>query len=634
MSLTSKIMNMLTLKRLCRYVIGTAHQPEELQERGRSFYKVQMLNSLSDKELEEHEDAIKEWLQKENEPTTATVWKKLTSIYANKGIIFETDLLMRLQTPCYIKGDDMCKHLTDLTSLKECLTEIGSPLSDKFFASYICTSLSLAPSYRPLFTTLATAARKKEKPTMSNELKWHLLEEANSAELKKNMNKSNSVMLAAHARFRVKGKRKSKDSHHCSNCNKDGHTIDQCFEEGREKAGDAPEWWVQKHGNKSKEKEKAKSANVTDKVKKDDKIENYAFLTLTIDTPSDDENINVALYVTLPLGMITKPMPPLCLLPPEPIHAADGCIFSAIGKEELCVQLPMKNGEKSTLILLKKVYYAPQMAFTLISVSCLHRAGYFLYIKDGMCITCSPKLQQRIIGCVSELRGLYCADSSTVSSSPQLNINLASKEAVHLGMITGIELDMTSEPEFCKPCIKGKATRHSFPKESETEYTKYDKKVVADLWGPAQIKSLGGAKYYYLNFDKYSHEEYVDFLHHNAAEHSNRTHVKGAHTIMIAAGLPKYLWAEAIRHYVWLQNHTLMSALPGNITPYERATTKKPNLSIIQEWSAIAYIKHHSAGSIRKKAFALEQLTFPRLSQSFPQHLKAAQSTLSCSEKV
>ncbi|RDB30673.1 hypothetical protein Hypma_006012 [Hypsizygus marmoreus] len=85
-------------------------------------------------------------------------------------------------------------------------------------------------------------------------------------------------------------------------------------------------------------------------------------------------------------------------------------------------------------------------------------------------------------------------------------------EAVHLEMITGIELDMMSEPEFCKFCVKGKATRHFFPKESETEYTKYGEKVVADTWGPAQIESLGGAKYYYLNFDKYSHEEYIDFL--------------------------------------------------------------------------------------------------------------------------
>ncbi|RDB30864.1 hypothetical protein Hypma_006010 [Hypsizygus marmoreus] len=107
---------MLTSKKLRQHVIGMARQSEELQERGRSFYNVQMLNPLSDKELEEHENAIEKWLQKKaqvceiiyrtvnqsmflqikNKPTTAAVWKKLTSIYADKGIMFETDLLMRL----------------------------------------------------------------------------------------------------------------------------------------------------------------------------------------------------------------------------------------------------------------------------------------------------------------------------------------------------------------------------------------------------------------------------------------------------------------------------------------------------------------------------------------------------------
>ncbi|RDB27836.1 Retrovirus-related Pol polyprotein from transposon TNT 1-94 [Hypsizygus marmoreus] len=732
---SARIMNTLTSKKLRRHVIGTARQPEELQERNGSFYKEQMLNPLSDKELEEHEDAVEEWLQKEaqvreiiygtvdqstflqikNEPTAATVWKKLTSIHADKGIMFETDLLMRLQTSRYVEGDDMRKHLTDLTSLKERLAEIGSPLSDESFASYIRTSLSLSPSYRPLFTTLATAAREKGKPTTSDELKWHLLEEANTAELEENMNKSNSAMLAAHVRFRgdntkgnsgkSKGKGKSKDSRHCSNCNKDGHTIDQCFEEGGGKAGDAPKWWVKKHGNKSKGKGKAKSANVTDKVKKDDEDENYAFLTLTIDSPSDDETINVALYVTSGHDHEAHAASPSAAviidcgasshfspshekflnyqeISPEPIRAADGRTFSAIGKGDLRVQLPMKNGEKSTPILLKKVYYAPQMAFTLVSVSCLDHAGCSLHIEDGMCVIRSPKPQRRIIGRVPELRGLYRADSSTVSSSPQLNVNSASKlmsiselhrrmghinhkdlrEAVRLGMITGIELDMTSEPEFCEPCVKGKATRHSFPKESETEYTKYGEKVVADLWGPAQVESLGGAKYYYLNLDKYSHEEYVDFLRrksdtfahykeyeawvktqcntpiviygcdrggefmskefsehlkqagtvrhltvhdspqsNGAAERANRTHVEGARTMMIAAGLPKYLWAEAIRHHVWLRNRTPTSALPGNITPYERATTKKPNLSMVQEWGAVAYVKRRSAGKLEPK---------------------------------
>ncbi|KAJ3779705.1 hypothetical protein GGU10DRAFT_238677, partial [Lentinula aff. detonsa] len=49
---------------------------------------------------------------------------------------------------------------------------------------------------------------------------------------------------------------------------------------------------------------------------------------------------------------------------------------------------------------------------------------------------------------------------------------------------------------FCDVCAKAKATCHPFPKESTTEYRNYGDKVVSDLWGPAQTRSLGGAYYF------------------------------------------------------------------------------------------------------------------------------------------
>ncbi|RDB30865.1 hypothetical protein Hypma_006011 [Hypsizygus marmoreus] len=322
----------------------------------------------------------------------------------------------------------------DLISLKECLAEIGSPLSDKFFASYIRTSLSLASSYHPLFTTFATAACEKRKPMTSDELKWHLLEKANTAELEENMNKLNSAMLAAHARFRGdnntkgnSGKSKGRGNRRTAITAVTAIKMGTLSTSILRKVEERPAM--------------PQSANITDKVKKDDEDENYAFLTLSIDTPSDDENINVTLCVTSGHDHEAHAVSPSAgviincgasshfspshkkflnyqKISPEPIRAADGCTFSAIRKGDLRVQLPMKNGEKSTPILLKKVYYAPQMAFILVSISCLDHAGCSLYIEDEICITRSPKLQRRIIGCVSELQGLYRADSSTVSSSP------------------------------------------------------------------------------------------------------------------------------------------------------------------------------------------------------------------------
>jgi len=80
------------------------------------------------------------------------------------------------------------------------------------------------------------------------------------------------------------------------------------------------------------------------------------------------------------------------------------------------------------------------------------------------------------------------------------------------GMVEGIELDFNSKPKFCKVCVKAKADCKPFLKKSEMVYMAYGEKVIADLWGPARVESLGGKKYYFLFQDLSSHEEKVYFL--------------------------------------------------------------------------------------------------------------------------
>ena len=40
----------------------------------------------------------------------------------------------------------------------------------------------------------------------------------------------------------------------------------------------------------------------------------------------------------------------------------------------------------------------------------------------------------------------------------------------------------------------------------------YREKIVSDLWGPVQVKSLGGVLYLYTNIDLYTHQECIMFL--------------------------------------------------------------------------------------------------------------------------
>lgn len=230
------------------------------------------------------------------------------------------------------------------------------------------------------------------------------------------------------------------------------------------------------------------------------------------------------------------------------------------------------------------------------------------------------------------------------------------------GMVVGIDLDFNSKPDFCEACIKAKATRKPFPKRSETKYLNYGDKVVADTWGPAKVESLGGKKYYHLFQDLASHEEQVYFsrkksegfesyktyeawvntqrgakirvfgsdrggeftsqifdehlekkgtvrhltVHDSpssdgSAERANRTHLECVVAMLVSSGLPKSLWGEAVLHSVWIRNRVPTRSTDEDITPYEKGTGKKPNLSMLHEWGSTAWVKKLTASKLDSK---------------------------------
>ena len=566
---SERILNYLTSKGFRRHVQGTARKPETLSERNGSYYKSGSLAPLSDEELEKHEDSVDTYdqsqaavreviyrtidkttfLQVKNEVDAAAMWRKVASIHADRGSLYETNLLTQLQNIRYVEKESM--HIAKMTELRERLAEMNAPVSEESFVSYIRTSLSLAPSFRSLFTTLSATAHQTGKKLTSADVIWHLTEEATSIEIEDNINKTNAAMLAATSKTKGekgKGKNKSakssKDDKQCTNtnCGRTGHTIDQCWEEGGGKAGQAPDWW------KKKTKGKKPSANVAeDKNSEKDEPENYAMATFNL--PDDPE----ALVCTSDFRSEAHAIPNHSesivdsgasrhfsperskflnyeeFSNSEPTRAADGRTFSALGKGDLKIFLP--NGDqKPTPITLKNVLYSPHMAFTLISVSCVARAGFSLFIKSGTCTIRSPT--SKVIGSIPEIRGLYRVVNTQIphtanAAVKQISINELHRRMGHVNhddlrqmvekqMVTGINLDMTSKPDFCETCVKAKAPRKPFPKESKTEYKAYGDKVVTDVWGPAPVRSIGGKEYYVLFQDLFSHEERIYFLAHKS----------------------------------------------------------------------------------------------------------------------
>ena len=71
--------------------------------------------------------------------------------------------------------------------------------------------------------------------------------------------------------------------------------------------------------------------------------------------------------------------------------------------------------------------------------------------------------------------------------------------------------------------------------------------------------------------------------------------------LLLASGLPRSLWAEAMSHSVWLQNRSATRALKGK-TPYEMVKGVKPYLGGLQELAAAAYVKDLKAGKLDPRA--------------------------------
>ena len=187
---------------------------------------------------------------------------------------------------------------------------------------------------------------------------------------------------------------------------------------------------------------------------------------------------------------------------------------------------------------------------------------------------------------------------------------------------------MLFRSEFCDACAKAKAARQPFLKESKTRATRCGKHAHWDLWGPATVKSLNGnlyiaarindaireTKLYFQTkksqtVDSYKLDEayietqsgnhikdvhsdrggefqaqalinhqnqqgtIIEFTVHDSppqnrvAERGMRTRAERARALLLASGLPRFLWQEAMLHTTWIQNRTPAQALEGK-TPY------------------------------------------------------------------
>jgi len=270
---------------------------------------------------------------------------------------------------------------------------MGSALSKSQFNTIVMTSLP--ESYRPTLQTITAAERTNlalgtsSKTMKGDDLISFLIEEAQHRVIIKERARVAESALAAHTRGRS-GRRKLKEVSEsesedtCKNCERLGHTKSDCWSKGGGKEGQGP---------KQKRKDKAKESESAIIAASEDNNELFVF-TCTSDhtnlpkTSKSGQRACVNSLVNQHYCPEHSKFRNYRLIKGTDITTVDGQQLKAVGIGNIYIQLP--NGSGHTKSLLRNMIHAPDMAFTLISVSKLDEAKCSVSFNKGICTIKNP----------------------------------------------------------------------------------------------------------------------------------------------------------------------------------------------------------------------------------------------------
>ncbi len=111
------------------------------------------------------------------------------------------------------------------------------------------------------------------------------------------------------------------------------------------------------------------------------------------------------------------------------------------------------------------------------------------------------------------------------------------------------------------------------------------------------LRSDGGGEYFSNEFSEYLKEHGIQRKYscsyspqqNGVVERKNRHIVKIARAMLNEKNLPNYFWAKAVATAIYIMNRTPTTAVHG-MTPEEKFTGKKPDVSHLRVFGCIAYV--------------------------------------------
>nr|GEX62934.1 retrovirus-related Pol polyprotein from transposon TNT 1-94 [Tanacetum cinerariifolium] len=173
-------------------------------------------------------------------------------------------------------------------------------------------------------------------------------------------------------------------------------------------------------------------------------------------------------------------------------------------------------------------------------------------------------------------------------------------------------------------CAMGKSNKKTHKCKSENTNQAKLYLLHMDLCGPMRVESVNGKKSRsvvsetdngtdFVNQTLRDYYEEVGISHETSVarspqqngviERRNRTLIEAAHTMLIYAQAPLFLWAEAVATACFTQNHSIILLRHGK-TPYELLYSKLPDLSFFHVFGALCYPTNDSdnLGKLQPKA--------------------------------
>lgn len=349
---------------------------------------------------------------------------------------------------------------------------------------------------------------------------------------------------------------------------------------------------------------------------------------------------------------------------PRKILIGDGSIITATGIGQ--VKLEASNESEWVKTTLNNVLHVPSIKVNLFSVSSALDHDYLMMSSNNKCQIYN---KNGTIAAVAQRKGkMYVMDfrskctSSTFfgkeeSTLLDWHVKLAHQNFEYVkNMLKKHNIKFEDNQEICISCLKGKQHKEPFTR-SKTRTERAGELIHADLCGPMEEKSLGGARYYLLLKDDFSHYRKVYFVkekteicekikhfitftkkeinediktlrtdngteflklkgyleregirhettvsytpeQNGKIEREMRTITEAARTMLQAKSLPKSFWAEAVNTAVYTINRTGTSSIPGS-TPYELWFKKEFDIRYLKEFGSEVYV--HVPKQLRKK---------------------------------